>query len=147
MADEQPGPAPNTSSAAAEVPAAAEASAPAASAPGASDLDGPIYVSKREVRKNAGKGTSKKSTYFLEFFLVDNYGYETLAATGEDQGATSTPCSFLRRCNLQKLHMQITRNIKGCPISLHGFYEIGQSPDCCTMCMHNSKVIQRHIKV
>ncbi|KAK9914836.1 hypothetical protein WJX75_001156 [Coccomyxa subellipsoidea] len=41
---------------------------------------------KREVRKNAGKGTSKKSMYFLEFYLVDNHGYETLAATGEDQG-------------------------------------------------------------
>ena len=52
----------------------------------AGTADGPIYVSKREVRKHAGKVMGKKAAYFLEFYLVDNHGYETLAATGEDQG-------------------------------------------------------------
>lgn len=90
MADKQPGdPAPELATAAEEGTAAPEPSLPAAIDATAED---PIYVSKREVRKNAGKGTSKKSTYFLEFYLVDNHGYETLAATGEDQG---TKRSFL----------------------------------------------------
>ena len=78
-------PAPETGSAAAAEESAVPAPEAAPPAP-----DDPIYVSKREVRKNAGKGTSKKSMYFLEFYLVDNHGYETLAATGEDQGAIPT---------------------------------------------------------
>ncbi len=101
MADEQPGPAPEPCPApppgpapltepAAELPsAAAEGNQAPEPVPGAA-ADDPIYVSKREVRKNAGKGTSKKSMYFLEFYLVDNHGYETLAATGEDQGVHHT---------------------------------------------------------
>ena len=47
----------------------------------------PIWISKREVRRAAPRTSgSKKTTYYIEFFLVDNHGYETLAATGEDQG-------------------------------------------------------------
>lgn len=83
-ADKQPGgPAPELATAAEEGTLAPVSSLPA---PVVASAEDPIYVSKREVRKNAGKGTSKKSTYFLEFYLVDNHGYETLAATGEDQG-------------------------------------------------------------
>ena len=50
----------------------------------------PIWISKREVRRAAPRTSgSKKTTYYIEFFLVDNHGYETLAATGEDQGTAS----------------------------------------------------------
>lgn len=52
-----------------------------------STKEDPIWISKREVRKAAPRTSgSKKTTYFIEFYLVDNHGYETLAATGEDQG-------------------------------------------------------------
>ena len=52
-----------------------------------STREDPIWISKREVRKAAPRTSgSKKTTYFIEFYLVDNHGYETLAATGEDQG-------------------------------------------------------------
>jgi hypothetical protein len=91
-----------------EAPAAQQQAAPPKAEPGrppeggggtaapivagaAGSADGPIYVSKREVRKHAGKALGKKAAYFLEFYLVDNHGYETLAAVGEDQG----PHSFL----------------------------------------------------
>ena len=53
---------------------------------GAAAAEGPIYVSKREVRKTVGKVLGKKTAYYLEFYLIDNHGYETLAAIGEDQG-------------------------------------------------------------
>ena len=57
-----------------------------------STKEDPIWISKREVRKAAPRTSgSKKTTYFIEFYLVDNHGYETLAATGEDQGM----CLFL----------------------------------------------------
>lgn len=108
-ADDQPGPAPETGPVPETCPPPETASAAAAegevvpaseSAPPAPD--DPIYVSKREVRKNAGKGTSKKSMYFLEFYLVDNHGYETLAATGEDQGAIPTAlCHPLRHLRMR----------------------------------------------
>lgn len=89
MADKQPGgPAQELASAAEEGIVPPVSSLPA---PVVASAEDPIYVSKREVRKNAGKGTSKKSTYFLEFYLVDNHGYETLAATGEDQGMIRNP--------------------------------------------------------
>lgn len=53
-----------------------------------STKEDPIWISKREVRRAAPRTSgSKKTTYFIEFYLVDNHGYETLAATGEDQGA------------------------------------------------------------
>ncbi len=59
-----------------------------------STREDPIWISKREVRKAAPRTSgSKKTTYFIEFYLVDNHGYETLAATGEDQGLR-LPCSF-----------------------------------------------------
>ena len=52
-----------------------------------STKEDPIWISKREVRRAAPRTSgSKKTTYYIEFFLVDNHGYETLAATGEDQG-------------------------------------------------------------
>ena len=55
-----------------------------------STKEDPIWISKREVRRAAPRTSgSKKTTYYIEFFLVDNHGYETLAATGEDQGTAS----------------------------------------------------------
>lgn len=60
-----------------------------AAAAGAGPDPDPIFVSKREVRKHAGKVTGKKAVYYLEFFLIDNHGYEVLAATGEDQGEST----------------------------------------------------------
>jgi hypothetical protein len=90
-------------------PAAANAgAAAAAAAPGSSDpsrpsaaAEGPIYVSKREVRRTVGKVLGKKTAYYLEFYLVDNHGYETLAAIGEDQGArgpVSLSCAGIHAC-------------------------------------------------
>jgi hypothetical protein len=46
----------------------------------------PVYVSHREVRRPFSKGGLKKAAYFLNFYLVDRKGRETLAATGSDQG-------------------------------------------------------------
>jgi hypothetical protein len=73
------------------------------------DPNDPIYVSKKEVRKNAGKGTGKKFMYFLEFFLVDNHGYETLAATGEDQGGCSDACYCTIAC--PSLHCMCSHSV------------------------------------
>ena len=33
-------------------------------------------MSKREVRKTVGKVLGKKTAYYLEFYLIDNHGYE-----------------------------------------------------------------------
>ena len=69
-----------------------------------STKEDPIWISKREVRRAAPRTSgSKKTTYYIEFFLVDNHGYETLAATGEDQGTASClvrtlPCRLIRSC-------------------------------------------------
>ncbi len=72
-----------------------------------STREDPIWISKREVRKAAPRTSgSKKTTYFIEFYLVDNHGYETLAATGEDQGLhlprSLEPCASCMQCaNIQ----------------------------------------------
>lgn len=85
--------APEASTAANAGAVAAGAAAPGGSADPAGPLgaaaaaEGPIFVSKREVRRTVGKVLGKKTAYYLEFYLVDNHGYETLAAIGEDQGA------------------------------------------------------------
>ena len=66
-----------------------------------STREDPIWISKREVRKAAPRTSgSKKTTYFIEFYLVDNHGYETLAATGEDQGLRLSPFSH---CSLETI--------------------------------------------
>jgi hypothetical protein len=63
-----------------------------------STREDPIWISKREVRRTAPRSSgSKKTTYFIEFYLVDNHGYETLAATGEDQGAHNQYMSSARQ--------------------------------------------------
>ena len=63
-----------------------------------STKEDPIWISKREVRRTAPRSSgSKKTTYFIEFYLVDNHGYETLAATGEDQGAHNQHMSSARQ--------------------------------------------------
>lgn len=46
-----------------------------------------VFVSHREVRRQAPKGSKRQRTA-MHFFLVDLKGNETLAAVGEDQGGT-----------------------------------------------------------
>ena len=85
----------------AEAAAPGGSSEPSGPAGTAGAAEGPIYVSKREVRRTVGKVLGKKTAYYLEFYLVDNHGYETLAAIGEDQGAPPgrpPPCMRRHAC-------------------------------------------------
>lgn len=89
--------------------------------PTPSTKEDPIWISKREVRKAAPRTSgSKKTTYFIEFYLVDNHGYETLAATGEDQGLCLTSWEDYRvmiRCRtsaLQCLTVAAVINLQAC---------------------------------
>lgn len=90
-----------------------------------STREDPIWISKREVRRTAPRSSgSKKTTYFIEFYLVDNHGYETLAATGEDQGAHNQHMSSARQS--QKVSVLAFQRDAASPalIRVHG--------GCCT---------------